>query len=98
MPARLRSLPLWIAVIAGALWSSSRDAVTQSSTPPYGVSDLGTIGGAPVVPLAVDDGAFPWIFGSGATSSGDLHAFGGNVYGPLHDLGTLGGRASEARA
>jgi uncharacterized repeat protein (TIGR01451 family) len=91
-------LPLLTAAIAVALWSSARDAVTQSGAPSYGVTDLGTIGGTSTVALAVDSGAFPGVYGYGATASGDDHAFAGNASARPRDLGTLGGQRSEAHA
>jgi probable HAF family extracellular repeat protein len=95
----LKSSALLIAVIGLALLISSRDTITQSSSPSYGVTDLGTLGGATSFALSVDkQGPFP-VSGAAATASGDLHAFAGGVgRGPLQDLGTLGGRSSEARA
>src|SRR5258706_9032644 len=85
-----------LTIIGIALWTSSRDASTQS-TPSYGVSDLGTIGGATSVALFVDSGGSYTVYGYGATASGDTHAFLGFNGATLDDLGTLGGRSSEAR-
>ncbi len=79
-----------------ALWAFERTTLTQSS-PSYGVTDLGTIGGAMSVALALDEGALPDVYGYGTTASGDVHAFRGRPGFLATDLGTLGGRRSEAR-
>src|SRR3954467_3343034 len=78
-----------------ALWSSTTHVSTQSS-PQYGVSDFGTLGGSWIQAMAMSDTAFPQVYGFGANASGDSRAFGGNVYTGPRDLGTLGGRQSEA--
>ena len=98
MRAALRSSVLPVAVIAVAMWISARHAATQAGAPPYGVSDLGSVGGTSTVALAVEDGAFPFVYGYGATASGGDHAFAGNASAQPRDLGTLGGRRSEAHA
>jgi hypothetical protein len=82
-----------LAIVAGAIcWISARDVATQSGTPAYGVTDLGV----ERVPLAVSPGAFPSIQGYTLGPNGGFRAFSGNVAGGLHDLGTLGGLASQA--
>lgn len=97
MRARIRSATLATAAVCLLLWSSAREATTQSSTPAYGVSNMGTLGGSTAAALGIADGAFPYVYGYAATASGDEHAFFGNAF-RLTDLGTLGGRRSEARA
>ena len=102
MRQALRYSTLLVAVTVIALWSSSREAATQSSTAAYGVTDLGTLGGADSFALGVSpDTAFPRIVGRAPTASGFDHAFVGNPFG-IKDLGTLGGNLgglrSEARA
>ena len=84
------------ATVALAVVGSVRHVQTQSA-PSYGVTDLGTLGGASSVALSIEDGAFPALYGHSATASGDEHAFAGNAWS-LRDLGTLGGARSEARA
>jgi len=87
-----------IAVATGVLLNSSRDAATQSNSASYGVTDLGTIGGAEAVALAISpDTAFPAVAGYSQTASGNEHAFAGSAF-RITDLGTLGGPRSEARA
>lgn len=92
----LKSATLAIA-IGIALYTSSSSVSTQSS-PQYGVNDLGNIGGQPTIPLAVAGGYMGNVVGYGTTASGDVHAFGGPSLRSLYDLGTLGGRGSEAHA
>src|SRR6266576_590242 len=94
---RLLKTATLLTIIGIALWTSSRDASTQS-TPSYGVTDLGSTGGASSVALVVSGSGFPAVGGYGTTASGDVHAFVGNDAGWLQDLGTLGGRSSEVRA
>lgn len=84
------------ATVALALAGSVRHVQTQSA-PSYGVTDLGTLGGASSVAMTIEDGPFPALYGYSATASGDEHAFAGNAWS-LRDLGTLGGTRSEARA
>jgi probable HAF family extracellular repeat protein len=92
------SSTLFIATLAIALWGSTRQATTQSGTPAYGVTNLGTIGGATSVALAIsNETGFPTVAGYGATASGDDHGLAGNA-NFLTNLGTLGGRRSEASA
>src|ERR1043166_9586449 len=97
MPQGLRSSALLVASIVAILSISSRDAITQSGTPSYGINDLGTLGGATAQALYIDPSGFT-VLGSSATASGDVHAFNGGVGRSLTDLGTLGGRGSEARS
>jgi probable HAF family extracellular repeat protein len=97
MPQGLRSSALLVASIVALLSISSRDAITQSGTPSYGINDLGTLGGATAQALYIDPSGFT-VLGSSATASGDVHAFNGGVGRSLTDLGTLGGRGSEARS
>src|SRR6185436_7245982 len=87
---------LLIAGLSLALWHSSAPVSTQS-TPQYGVTDLGTLGGSSSVALAIDDVSFPGIFGYSTTASGETHAFAARAGGGISDLGTLGGASSEAR-
>src|SRR5439155_4007996 len=87
MRARLRLLALPMAVMTVALWSSSREAATQSSAPQYGVTLLGTLGVfSRAVALGITpDAAFPHVVGYSPNSDGDDHAFSGNPFG-LIDL------------
>src|SRR5689334_10025958 len=94
MRHRVRSALLFAALIL-ALRTSSTTVSTQSS-PQYGVNDLGTLGGPSAVAVAIDDNAFPAIGGTSTTASGATHAFYRDLVGTMHDMGTLGGPASES--
>jgi probable HAF family extracellular repeat protein len=96
-PVRRRSIVLSTAVLAIALFLSAREIASQSTPAQYGVTDLGTLGGATSAALAMESTVFPSIVGFGATASGPEHAFSARG-GTLTDLGTLGGARSEARA
>src|SRR5204863_7402799 len=91
---RLLKSTTLLTAIGIALWISSRDAATQSSTAQYGISALGDMGAAPTVPLAIDPGGFASAYGYGTTPSGDRRAFIASYYdhAVLQALGTLGGR------
>jgi len=88
-----RRSALFFVAILSAIAGSIGTASAQSSS--YGVTDFGTIGGATSVAVAVDEGAFPDVYGYGPTASGNDHAWVG-LSKPT-DIGTLGGIRSEAR-
>jgi probable HAF family extracellular repeat protein len=94
---RARSSAVFISVVVLVLWGSAPDVGTQSGTPSYGLTDLGTIGGTTSIARGLSGGGFPMIAGYGTTASGQEHAFVGNPF-RLTDIGTLGGARSEARA
>jgi probable HAF family extracellular repeat protein len=97
MSRRLISSAL-LSIVVGAIFCiSSRDVKTQSGTPAYGVTDLGTLWGVGSLAVAVSPGAFPSIQGYIQDGTGGGRAFSGNVAGGIHDLGTLGGTSSQAR-
>lgn len=83
-------------VVIVALSASTRQATTQSGPVQYGVSAVGTLGGASVA-LGMSAEAFPSIVGYSTTATGADHAFSMRS-GGMRDLGTLGGARSEARA
>jgi uncharacterized repeat protein (TIGR01451 family) len=97
MSHRLVSSTLVAAAVGAIVWSSSRQVITQSGTPPYGVTDLGTLSGVGSLAVAVSPGAFPSIQGQILDGTGGSRAFSGNVAGGIHELGTLGGASSQAR-
>lgn len=93
---RLVGFSALVLTLPVALWSSSREAHTQSS-PSYGVTDLGTLGGATSSATGIMNSGFPAVAGFADTSSGVQHAFSGNTYA-LQDAGTLGGARSAFMA
>jgi uncharacterized membrane protein len=61
--------------------------------PQYAVTDLGTLGGAGTSSNAFGINFFGWTAGSSnLTANGPQRAFTGTGFGPLIDLGTLGGQ------
>ena len=98
MTALIRRRLTAATVALTAVWLPTGSVHAQSTTPAYGVTDLGTIGGTSSVALAVGPEGYPNVAGYGTTDTGQEHAFAGyNVFG-VHDLGTFGGARSEARA
>src|SRR5215510_7195276 len=97
MSRGLLSSALLATVLGAALLITARDVATQSGTPAYGVTDLGTLWGVGSLAVAVSPGAFPSIQGYIQDGTGGGRAFSGNVAGGIHDLGTLGGTSSQAR-
>src|SRR5437868_12953223 len=92
----VRSALLLASLSLALLWNASVRVSTQS-TPQYGVTDLGTLGGSSSVALAIDDGTLTSIYGYSTTASGARHAFSAYGLSVQRDLGTLGGQNSEAR-
>jgi probable HAF family extracellular repeat protein len=92
------ALPL-VFTLALVLWTAARDASTQESVAEYGVTDLGTLGGARSAALGASEGMelFSGTVGVAEDAAGEEHAFAYQL-GEMRDLGTLGGTRSEARA
>jgi probable HAF family extracellular repeat protein len=80
-----------VTVLTACLWASQGIALASG----YAVTDLGTLGGARSVALAVND--TNEVVGFSTTAAGATHAF---LYdaGSIEDLGTFGGRDSLAYA
>src|SRR5690349_14389474 len=97
MAHQLRFSVVFGSVVVLALLGFERRTATQSSAVGYGVSDLGTIGGSQTIARSISRDGFPRIVGTATTGAGDEHAFDGNAH-VIRDLGTLGGRTSEAFA
>ncbi|MBP7570882.1 MAG: carbohydrate-binding protein [Acidobacteria bacterium] len=82
-------------VLACSLFAAGSPVATQSPTGTWTAIDLGTLGGATASANGVGDlGEF--AAGSSVTASGARHAFVWRALNGMRDLGTLGGRESEA--
>lgn len=92
-PRFLRSLIVCLAFVA-ALAEVVQPSAAQS--PPYTITDLGTLGGAFSEAAGVNNSG--QVAGESDVSGGIIHAFiwPDPATGTLHDLGTLGGPSSAA--
>jgi probable HAF family extracellular repeat protein len=84
-------------IVLAAVALCTADVPTQSTPPlPYGVTDLGTLGGAASAAHDVTEYGYLSV-GRAQTTSGAYHAFVDGGFG-RRDLGTLGGPQSTALA
>jgi uncharacterized membrane protein len=83
---KMKSIFTWIA-------ASTLLAAGAIAQPQYTVTDLGTLGGPGTNSNGVGINFFGWATGSSnLVANGPQRAFIGNGFGPLVDLGTLGGQ------
>ena len=94
-PKRSVLLPVRLGIVAAAIALAGTTVPTQTPpTPPWGIYDLGTLGGA--ASTAQDAGDFAQVVvGQAQTTNGAFHAFIDGLAG-RRDLGTLGGASSVA--
>ena len=93
--SRLRAAALAGCVLAGGLFAADSPVATQSPAGTWAAIDLGTLGGATTAAAGLGDlGEF--AAGTSVTPSGARHAVAWRAFDGLRDLGTLGGRESEA--
>jgi len=84
------------AVVLAVVSLTVREVPTQSTSPAYGIYDVGTLGGATTEALAISEFGYT-IAGRSQTTTGAQHAFVTSLTGEK-DLGTLGGAESIALA